>query len=285
MTPTPDSPYREQVVGLLTQHGKERVIAPALETALGCRLRVVGGFDTDQLGTFTRDIARAGSQLEAARRKAQLAIERSGLPFGIGSEGAFGPDPMVGAMPWNAEVLVFIDAQRGLEVVGEAQGPGLQLDAWARDWADVVALAQRVGFPAQQLVLGIGPDGTPPLIKGLDSWPTLEAAYAQQRARSSTGKVWVETDLRAHANPTRMAMIGQAAADLAARLQQQCPCCGTPGFWKVQRLAGLPCAACGAPTRLTRAWVHRCLRCQHHETRVLAAGTLAAPERCDHCNP
>ncbi|HSM26634.1 MAG TPA: hypothetical protein VK855_00855, partial [Thioalkalivibrio sp.] len=51
---------------LLTRHGKERVIAPMLESALGCRVDLVDGFDTDQLGTFTREIPRAGTQLEAA---------------------------------------------------------------------------------------------------------------------------------------------------------------------------------------------------------------------------
>ncbi|WP_363153733.1 DUF6671 family protein [Thiobacillus sp.] len=44
-----------------------------------------------------------------------------------------------------------------------------------------------------------------------------------------------------------------AAADLTARLASLCPACGTPGFWQVDRVAGLPCAGCGAPTRETRA--------------------------------
>lgn len=285
MTQSADSPYREQSVALLTQHGKERVIAPALETALGCRLVVVGGFDTDQLGTFTRDIPRKGTQLDAARRKAELAIELSGLRFGLGSEGAFGPDPMVGTIPWNTEILVFIDADRKLEVVGESQGPGLHAHGWASDWKEVAAFAKQVGFPSQHLILGSGVHGSAPMAKGIDNWTTLEAAYAQQRADSSTGQVWLETDLRAHANPTRMGMIGRAAARLAERLQQCCPACGTPGFWKIQRLDGLPCAACGTPTRLTQAWIHGCHRCEYRETRNIMTSDVAPPERCDICNP
>ena len=113
--------YSERRVALLTQHGKEHVIAPVLDAALGCRVERVSGFDTDTLGTFTRDIPRAGSQREVARRKARIGMELSGLPLGLASEGAFGPDPMAGLFPWNVELLVFIDDERGIEVTGMAQ--------------------------------------------------------------------------------------------------------------------------------------------------------------------
>lgn len=277
--------YRDHPIALLTQHGKERVIAPALEAALGCRVVRVDGFDTDQLGTFTREIPRTGSQRDAARRKARVAMERSGHPYGLGSEGAFGPDPMVGMLSWNVEMLVFVDATRNLEVVGHAQGRGNHAHTMAADWQTVEAFAAQVGFAQQQLVLSVDESGCPPLSKGLGSWPALETAFACARLQSATGRVWVETDLRAHANPTRMEMIRRAAEDLAQRLQSRCPACGTPGFWQVERVAGLPCAECGAPTRLTRAWVYGCQTCDYRESRASLAETTAPPERCDLCNP
>ncbi|MHB8354650.1 MAG: hypothetical protein ACYDCF_09505, partial [Burkholderiales bacterium] len=67
-----DSVYAGQAVSLLTQHGKERGIASVLGVALGCRVERVAGYDTDQLGTFTREIPRPGTQIEAARKKARL---------------------------------------------------------------------------------------------------------------------------------------------------------------------------------------------------------------------
>lgn len=73
---------------------KEGVIASVLDTALGCRVERVTGDDTDLLGTFTREIPRAGMQLEAARKKARIGMELSGLSTGLASEGSFGPDPM-----------------------------------------------------------------------------------------------------------------------------------------------------------------------------------------------
>ena len=86
--------YRDQQVALLTQHGKEGVIAPVLAKLLGCRVEKVEGFDTDLLGTFTRDIAREGSQLGAARKKARIGMELSGFSIGIASEGWVGSAPI-----------------------------------------------------------------------------------------------------------------------------------------------------------------------------------------------
>jgi len=54
---------------------------------LGCRVAHVSGFDTDQLGTFTRNIPRAGIQLEAARKKACLGMELAGLSDETGTSG------------------------------------------------------------------------------------------------------------------------------------------------------------------------------------------------------
>ncbi len=61
--------YVGERIALLTQHGKERVIAPALEGPLGCFVELVSGYDTDQLGIFTRETPRRGSQLDAAARR------------------------------------------------------------------------------------------------------------------------------------------------------------------------------------------------------------------------
>ena len=59
------SSYAGRRIALLTQHGKERVVAPVLRRALGCNVELVSGYDTDRLGTFTRDIPREGTQIEA----------------------------------------------------------------------------------------------------------------------------------------------------------------------------------------------------------------------------
>ncbi len=277
--------YTGRRLALLTQHGKERVIAPALEPALGCRVERVIGFDTDRLGTFTREIPRAGTQLEAARKKARIGMELAGLPLGLASEGAFGPDPFTGMFPWNVEFLIFIDDELGLEIVGRAHGKANHRYRLVTNWTAAEDFARQAGFPEHHLI--VRPDGEdhPHLRKGLSAWTELEVAFAWAQAQSASGQVFLETDLRAHANPTRMEMIRLAAEDLAARLQSLCPACNMPGFGLVEHIAGLPCGDCGAPTRETRAEVYGCLKCAHRETRSRTDQQYADPGRCDWCNP
>ena len=277
--------YVGQRIALLTQHGKERVIAPVLEPALGCRVERVAGYDTDLLGTFTRDIPRAGTELEAARKKARIGMKLAGLPLGLASEGSFGPDPFAGMFSWNVELLVWIDNERELEVVGVAQGKANFSHLLTANWAAAESFARQSGFPKHHLV--VRPDGEddPRIRKGIAAWVELEAAFVWARDQSVSGLVFLETDVRADANPMRMENIRLAAEDLAKKLCSLCPACGTPGFWIVERVAGLACADCGASTRETRAEVDGCLKCAHRLLRERTDRAYADPGRCDYCNP
>ena len=276
--------YQGRRIALLTQHGKERVIAPVLDAALGCRVERVSGFDTDTLGTFTRDIARVGTQIEAARKKARVGMELSGLPLGLASEGAFGPDPMSGLFPWNVELLIFIDAERNIEVTGVAQQATRFAHLLTDDWEQAAQFARQAGFPEHCLVVRAQGQDDPRIEKGIATWAALETAFQRARGQAENGRVFLEHDVRAHVHPTRREVIRLAAEDLAAKLNSLCPACGAPGFWSVERVTGLPCADCGAPTREIRADIHGCPKCDHRETRE-RADVHADPGRCDYCNP
>lgn len=54
------------------------------------------------------------------------------------------------------------------------------------------------------------------------------------------GTAFVETDLRAHGDPTRMAAIKRAIPDLVRELHSRGPNCDCPGFEVTERIAGLP---------------------------------------------
>lgn len=277
--------YAGERIALLTQHGKERVIAPRLEPALGCVVEHVTGFDTDTLGTFTRETPRPGSQREAACRKARIGMERARLPIGLASEGSFGPDPFTGLFPWNVEMLVLIDDRLGLEVVGIAQGPGGGGQLLSGEWPAVEAFARREGFPEHHLVLRPdGPDDAR-VRKGIADWAQLRAGFDEALAQSTSGQVFIEPDLRAFANPTRMRRIGEAAQDLLQRLLSHCPACDRPGYGVVAREPGLPCADCGLPTRQPRGDVWECAGCGHRDVQPRSDRTRADPQHCDHCNP
>ncbi len=128
---------------------KEKIVAPVLR----CPIERVRGFDTDQRGTFTRDIPRFGTQLGTARRKARIGVEISGLPAGLASEGSVGVDPMSGLLPWSIEWLVLLDDRLGVEVLvmthGPATGGHLHTDAWS----EVEAFARAEGFPSPLLAI------------------------------------------------------------------------------------------------------------------------------------
>ena len=277
--------YAGKHVSFLTQHGKEALLGSLFTERLGCELIRAVGYDTDQLGTFTRDVNRRGTQLAAARFKAQKAIELSGSSIGLGSEGAFGADPVGGIMPWNTEVLVWVDTSLNIEIVGVAQGPGGGLQRLIADEAALIDFAADADFPTHALVLR--PDGpnAHPIRKGLVDWLVLIETFKAMIAESTTGSVFVEVDLRAHVNPTRQQMILRAADNLIQKLASNCPECGIPGFWFKEVVAGLPCGLCRRPTRIPIAKIKICDACDFRDEEREAPEKTADPMRCDHCNP
>ncbi len=52
---------------IATMYKKEQVIAPLIKKHFDVEIVVPKQFNSDKFGTFTRDIKRAGNQLEAAR--------------------------------------------------------------------------------------------------------------------------------------------------------------------------------------------------------------------------
>lgn len=277
--------YRGRRVAFLTQHGKERVVAPVLRGMTGCVVERVTGYDTDLLGSFTRDIPRAGTQIEAAGAKARTGMALAGLPLGLGSEGSFALDPFVGLFPWNVELLVFRDDVLGIEVAGMAQGRANSAQILAASLDEAERFARAVRFPQHHLVVRPDHDADPRVRKGITNWAELRAACGEALRGSSRGRVFIEVDLRAHANPTRLTNIRLAALDCGKRLRSFCPRCRLPGFGVVETVPGWPCADCGAPTRETRAEIHGCVKCGHRVTREREAGAPADPARCDYCNP
>ena len=172
-----------------------------------------------------------------------------------------------------------------MEVVGAAEGKANFSHLLTAGWATAETVARQSGFPESQLVVRPESEHDPRIRKGIAAWTELEISFAWALAQSENGRVFLETDVRAHANPTRMENIRLAAEDLAHKLRFLCPACGTPGFWRVERVAGLPCADCNAPTNVTRAETHGCLSCAHRYTRELTDRRFADSRFCDYCNP
>jgi hypothetical protein len=274
-------PYENQKASLATCHGKEQAIAPALASQLGLELLVPDGIHTDALGSFSGEVARDLSMLETVREKARLGMRATGLTIGIASEGSFGPDPVLGIIPAACELLHFMDDTRGIEITERLASYRTNfITLEVKDGASIEAFLEQAHFPTHGLIVK---SGSTVLHKGITRRADLDAAIAQALAR---GACRVETDMRAHFNPTRMAEIAKLAEKLAARLATPCPACQAPGFGPHAQTPGLACRDCGAPTALVRQITHRCAACDHEEQRPRPDGqTHAEPKYCPECNP
>lgn len=119
-------------------------------------------------------------------------------------------------------------------------------------------------------------------------YPWLKQSRSQVLKRAcesaANGRAFLETDMRAHANPTRMENIRAAAEDLTRKVSSPCPACGAPGFWIIERAPGLLCEDCGAPTRQARSENLRCAKCAH-QVAVARPEAAVPSQRCDYCNP
>lgn len=281
--------YRGDMGVLTTMHAKELVIAPVLQDALGLTVRLAEGVDTDAFGTFSRERERTGSQLDAARAKVLAGFERvPGARVGFASEGSFGPHPGIPLVALGRELVLMIDRESGLELVGyDASFETNFAHVVVTDVGAGLSFAGHAGFPAHGLIVMGNHNGLPAprtyLNKNIADLPALESAI--RRAIGLCGAAFVETDMRANRNPTRMVAIARATRDLVRRLHRLCPSCGHPGFDVTQRISGLPCMWCGRPTAVVMTDILGCGSCGHREERPAAATARADPGRCDHCNP
>lgn len=274
---------RTLVIG--TSHGKEAVLKPLLEQSLGVRVVVPKSFPSDDFGTFSGEVERTGTPLETARKKCEAAYELTGETLVLASEGSFGAHPTMGFAPANEELLVLRDMEAGWEM--KARALSLRTNFAGNeyyDWEDLLFFAATSGFPSHGLIVRSTQNDLTEMHKGIRSWEKLKASF--QHFCKKSGKVFVETDMRAHHNPTRMKVIREACEKLIAVVKTTCPVCNGPGFAIKEVIKGLPCSQCDAPTQSAKAYVYLCQHCGHSQTAVAGAEKKKEdPMFCDVCNP
>jgi hypothetical protein len=274
-------------VALATRHAKERALERPFRRGLGLPLQVAA-IDTDALGTFDGERPRPSPARDTCRLKAERGMAATGLARGLASEGSFGPHPHLPLLPVGQEWLVFLDRDLDLVVEEHMLAPRtnfshLRLAAGE----DPAPWLRRIGHPTHGvLVRPSQPLDGQRIWRDLNDPRQIGRALLQAAAVSADGLALLETDMRAHRNPTRMASIRRLAFRLVRRLAQRCPDCGRPGFGPVDVLAGLPCACCGTPTDLVLWEVLGCSSCAYRQRLPRPDGLKQAdPGHCPLCNP
>lgn len=281
--------YQGSRIMLSTKHEKSIAIAPPFLEKLGASV-IEYVVDTDTLGTFSGEVEREGSALTCARRKCEWSLNQLGasVEYAIASEGSFGPHPWMPFLPCDHEILYFIDQVRGFHLhlshISEKTNYRSQVLS-SPDELDHFALS--VGFPSHALMVRPHPwERSLPIFKGLISPHALEDAFRECLKCSEHRAVCVETDMRAHLNPSRMRVIGELASMFCARLSALCPRCASPGWGRTRDEKGLRCMDCGSETEWVQSEIFSCVLCDYEERRGRGDAKKAAdPEHCAYCNP
>lgn len=277
--------YQNKVCHLASMHKKEQAIGVPFEKILGCKV-VPAQFDTDLLGTFTGEIERTLTPQACAKEKCYRGLELVKGSLGVANEGSFGPHPSIPLVPADVEILFFADRNLGFELTLSKISRETNFSAQSvQNIEELSNFAKRVLFPSHALIVRPNSIKDPDLIfKGVQDRQELDRVFKTCLEASSDGLVWVETDMRAHKNPTRMKMIEQLAYQMVARLSLPCPSCQTPGWGIVKNIPGLLCQECRMPTDLIKAEIYGCCRCKHQQV-FENQKEMANPGFCPFCNP
>ncbi len=270
---------------IVTKHGKERVIAPLATQSMGVECVVAEAFDTDLLGTFTGEVEREGDALTVLRRKCHEGLALYGYDLAIASEGSFGPHPAIPIAPGDDELLMLVDIANKLEIVVRELTVDTNFNsAEIRSKEELDTFLSICRFPDHGVIVRKSENDLGMIAKGIHDRRELERITHEYL--KLFGSFYIETDMRAMHNPTRMQTIGRAMAKLVAKAASLCPSCGTPGFGVTDVRSGLPCSACRCPTASTLSHIYCCTKCSHFSEVLHPYGKLTEdPMCCNMCNP
>lgn len=277
--------FEGRLLLIATKHGKEKVIAPVFEKELGVKCVLIENFDTDILGTFSGETERKEDAFTTVKKKCILAMEHYNIDLVLASEGSFGSHPQLFMVPCDDEILLLIDTKNKLEISErvlsiETNFRGQEV----RTQKELREFAMHAQFPSHALILRLNREENTKIIKDITNWEILLSAFHQFKEKSES--VYVETDMRAMNNPTRMKHIEKVAQKLADKINSRCPECATPGFGIVDLTKGLPCESCHYPTNSILSHLYACTKCGlHKEAKYPNRIRFEEAQFCDLCNP
>lgn len=270
---------------IASMHGKEEVIAPVFEKELGFNCFVNPDFNSDLFGTFSGEVERIDDVLTVLRKKCLKAMELSDCDLSISSEGSFGQHPFIPFVSGDDELMMFLDKKNNIEIV--AREVSSQTNFYGHlinSKEELLEFANKVLFPSHALIIKENQHSFKNMTKGIKSWNDLYKSFNE--VCSKNGFAYIETDMRAMNNPTRMEVIKALASKLVSKIKKCCPQCFFPGFDVVLYKKGLICSFCGMPTRSVFSHVYKCKECNYSfENKFPLGKKHEEPMYCDFCNP
>ncbi len=262
---------------LSSKHLKEQILQPLFDP-YGVELIVNLDFDTDVYGTFCGTTPRIEGPKITVKEKCLAGMAFANKRQGLASEGSFGPHPGSPFMSVNEEWLVYIDLDQDLEVFGHSISMEVCHQKLAYHENQLETFLADIQFGAQGLVLKDAKNGAV-IAKGITKYAHLMNLIQQH-------PIWtIETDSRAHMNPTRQKNIALAGQDLLARMLRLCPQCAHPDF-SVRAYSGqLQCSYCQKPTQTHQFLEYQCTNCQHKIIEKRKDKAVEEPQFCNRCNP
>ena len=266
-------------------HHKEQVMAPILEKDLGVICSIPKDFDTDGFGTFSGEITRVSDALTVARQKCLAAIVATDCDLAVASEGSFGPHLSAYFASADDELVVLIDRKNQLEIIGRSVSFKTNFSGTSiTTEKELLDFASQAQFPSHGLILRPSQHSIEDMVKGIVSAEILLAQF--QYLKSKYASVFVETDMRAMYNPTRMEVISMATKQLVQQVKSLCPECQTPGFTIAEVKTGLPCSWCGSPTSSVLSHLYNCKKCNFTKELLYPNHKKTEdPGFCNYCNP
>lgn len=276
--------YLGKNIVIATKHQKEQVIAPLLLNELGLKTIIIPTIDTDTLGTFTGEVERTFSPIETAIKKCEMALQNSDTTLAIASEGSFGPHPSMYFINADDELLVFYDKENKITITAREVSTETNFNAQTIEtFNELKTFTEKALFPTHGLILRDKKDSNLEIQKGISSWAELEKYFTYFKEKY--GKFYIETDMRAMYNPTRMKVIEKATLKLIDKIKSTCPECNCPGFSITSVKRGLPCMLCNMPTQTPVKNVFSCQKCNFEKEEPINQKQFEDPMNCNFCNP
>lgn len=278
--------YQDKEILLTTLHEKSKAISYPFSKILGANVLEVR-CNTDSLGTFSGEIKRKDSALKTAESKARLGMQQLQSSIGLANEGSFGPHPFIPFISSDTEIIIFIDDNLEIKIHETLIDPRNNFAQESFSSIDKIGqFLKKINFPSHGVIVKANQwDQDKSIFKGIVNKADLERAFKLAKNQSTDSKVWLESDMRAHVNPTRMRVIRKLAIKLALRIKNSCPSCDLPGFGKVISVIGLPCEYCGLETESIKEHIIGCVGCKYTENRLVTKKEFSSAFYCKICNP